>query len=123
MGAVPTMQSHSKGKAMSELGDKQRRFTWMVGQLIQFAYANGYALSFGCARCALPGHHMANSLHYKGLAVDFNLYRRDAAGKWVYLQDTSDHKPLGEFWETIGGDWGGRFEDGNHYSLGHGGAR
>ena len=94
---------------MSEIGDKQRRFVWMAGQLIQFAYANGYALSFGCARCALPGHHIANSLHYKGLAIDLNLYRRDASGQWVYLKDTIDYKPLGEFWETIGGSWGGRF--------------
>ena len=28
---------------------------------------------------------------------------------------TEDHEPLGEWWESIGGVWGGRFNDGNHY--------
>lgn len=30
---------------------------------------------------------------------------------------------IGEYWESIGGAWGGRFNDGNHYSLGHGGRK
>ena len=45
-------------------------------------------------------------------AVDLNLFK---AGKYVAL--TEDHRPLGEWWESQGGAWGGRFEDGNHYSL------
>jgi len=110
---------------MSELGDKQKRFTWMVGRLIDFAYANGFALSFGCAKCVKDGHHMEGSLHYKGLAVDLNLFARGPDGSWIFCEDTGSHKPLGEFWETIGGAWGGRFSapDGNHYSLEHGGVK
>jgi hypothetical protein len=27
------------------------------------------------------------------------------------------------FWESIGGSWGGRFNDGNHYSLEHRGMK
>jgi len=32
------------------LGQKQRKFTRMVSQLIEYAYANGYELTFGDAR-------------------------------------------------------------------------
>jgi hypothetical protein len=67
---------------------------------------------------------IAASLHCDRLAVDLMLFRRDATtGEAVYLPRTVDHKPLGEFWESIGGTWGGRFGDGNHYSLGHGGRK
>lgn len=96
------------------LGEKQRRFAHMVGRLIVWAYEHGYELTFGDAY-ARSGH-MENSLHYCRLAVDLNLF---IDGK--YMTDTDSHKPLGEFWESIGGSWGGRFGDGNHYSLAHGG--
>ncbi len=108
---------------MSELSEKQIRFTHMVGQLIQWAYLNGYGLTVGCARCAKDGHHMANSLHYEGLAIDLNLFTRLPSGSWRYESGTDAHKPLGEFWEAIGGSWGGRFKDGNHYSLEHEGRK
>lgn len=108
------------------LGQKQRRFTAMVARLIQFAYENGYELSFGEAYRtpqqarwnAERGIGIANSLHCDRLAVDFNLFRDG-----VYLTETEDHRPLGEFWESIGGAWGGRFNDGGHYSLAHGGRK
>lgn len=104
---------------MSKLGDKQQRFTRMIADLIIFAYNQGYTLSFGDAyrdpRCPY-GHR--NSLHRSRLAVDFNLFRN---GK--YLKKTEDHRELGEYWESIGGSWGGRFGDGNHYSLAHNGMK
>ncbi len=108
---------------MSELSDKQRQFTWMIGRLIDYAFANGLALRFACARCVHPGHHKANSLHYDGLAVDFNLDRRGPDGLWRWCERSEDHRLLGEFWETIGGSWGGRFNDGNHYSLAYQGRK
>ena len=92
------------------LNPKQIKFTQMVGLLIHFAYQQGYGLTFGDAY-ATTGH-MKNSLHYKKLAVDLNLFKDG-----VYLTKTQDHEPLGLFWESIGGSWGGRFQDGNHYSL------
>lgn len=92
------------------LGKKQRTFTRMIGRLIEFAYDNGYELTFGDAY-AKTGHRKG-SLHYSRLAVDFNLFKDG-----VWLTETKDHKLLGEFWERIGGAWGGRFDDGNHYSL------
>jgi len=95
------------------LREKQSEFVRMIARLIDFATENGYELTFGDA-WAKTGH-VKGSFHYKRLAVDFNLFKDG-----VYLTTTEDHRPLGEFWESIGGTWGGGFthEDGNHYSLG-----
>jgi len=102
------------------LGEKQRVFTLMVAELIRYAYKQGYELTFGDAyrdKRVTYGHE--NSLHRKRLAVDLNLFKD---GK--YLVNTADHEPLGVYWEeTLGGTWGGRFEDGNHYSLEHKGMK
>lgn len=98
------------------LREKQSKFVRMVAELLRFAHDSGYELTFGDAY-ATTGHR-PNSLHYSRLAIDLNLFKN---GK--YLTGTEDHRELGEFWESIGGSWGGRFEDGNHYSLGHGGRR
>ena len=96
------------------LGELQRLFVKNIGKLIQHAYDLGYELSFGDT---YPGKfkHKANSFHNKGLAIDLNLFKDG-----VYLTKTSDHEPLGLFWESLGGSWGGRFSapDGNHYSWG-----
>jgi len=109
------------------LGSKQRRFTKMIGLLIEYAYQNGYELTFGDAYRdprlhgqvgEKKGYGAVASLHKQRLAVDFNLFRD---GK--FLQQTDDHKPLGEYWESLGGSWGGRFNDGNHYSLEHEGRK
>ena len=98
------------------LRKKQSKFVRMVADLIIFAYNNGYELTFGDAY-ATSGHKK-NSNHYIRLAIDLNLFRD---GK--YLDKTEDHLPLGRFWESIGGAWGGRFHDGNHYSLEHEGRK
>ena len=98
------------------LNTKQFKFTRMIALLITRATDLGYELTFGDAY-ATTGH-MTNSLHGKRLAVDFNLFKDG-----VYLTKTSSHLPLGEFWESIGGTWGGRFSDGNHYSLEHNGIK
>ena len=98
------------------LGEKQRKFTRMIADLIIFAYDNGYELTFSEAYRtpeqaklnAKSGTGIKNSLHTQRLAVDFNLFKEG-----VYLTKTTDHQPLGEYWESIGGKWGGRFNDGN----------
>ena len=105
------------------LGDKQRKFTRMIGLLIEYAYQEGYELTVGDAYRDPRVHgdvgekksySSANSNHKQRLAMDFNLFKD---GK--YLTSTEDHRKLGEYWEDIGGSWGGRFHDGNHYSLEH----
>ena len=98
------------------LSEKQQKFTVMVALLILHAEVLGYRLTFGDAyrdpRCPY-GH--PKSLHRKRLAIDLNLFRDGR-----YLKNTEDYRPLGEYWESLGGSWGGRFGDGNHCSLAHG---
>jgi len=102
-----------------KLGDKQRKFTRMIAKLIEFAYEEGYELTFGDAyRYPDCPYGRKTSLHKSRLAVDFNLFKDG-----VYLVTTEAHRPLGEYWESLGGSWGGRFNDGNHYSLAHNGRR
>ena len=101
------------------LREKQSRFAVMAAKLILRADELGYSVTLGDAyrdsRCDY-GH--PNSLHRRRLAIDLNLFRD---GK--FLQLTDDHLPLGMFWESLGGSWGGRFSDGNHYSLEHKGMK
>lgn len=109
------------------LGQKQRKFTRMIAQLIDYAYQNGFELTFGDAYRdprlhgdvgVKKSYSSANSLHKSRLAVDFNLFKNGQ-----YLTTTEAHRSLGEYWESIGGTWGGRWNDGNHYSLEHGGRK
>lgn len=111
------------------LSEKQQLFTVMISSLIQWAGENNYALTFGEAYRtpeqarinAGKGTGISNSLHTQRLAVDFNLFINGE-----YKTHTEDYRPLGEFWESIGGSWGGRFKsnpDGNHFSLEHNGVR
>ncbi len=106
------------------LGDKQRLFTRLVVILMQYAYLMGYEITFGDAYRdprvhgefgTRVGYGQANSFHKKKLAIDLNLFKDGE-----YLSKTSDHEFLGTFWEGMHEDctWGGRFEDGNHYSFG-----
>ena len=98
----------------------------MLAKLITWTEENGYELSLGEAYrppelaelYAKQGKGIKNSLHTQRLAIDLNLFRD---GK--YLSSTSDHEPLGVYWESLGGSWGGRFNDGNHYSLEHEGVK
>lgn len=107
------------------LGEKQRAFTKMIGLLIEKIYSSGYEATFGDAyrdprlhgeMGTKAGYGAANSNHKVRLAVDLNLFKD---GK--YLPNTEDHQKFGEFWESMGGTWGGRFKDGNHYSMEHNG--
>jgi len=94
-------------------GDKRRKFAVMVSKLILFAIGLGYEVALDDGKCRTG--HIKNSFHYIGLAQDINLYKDG-----VYLTKTEDHLPLGNYWESLGGTWGGRWMDGNHYSLGEG---
>ena len=109
------------------LSQKQSRFTLMVAKLIEHAYSLGYTITLGDAyrdprlHGALGvrmGYGNAKSCHKLRLAIDLNL---DKNGK--FWQTSEAHKPLGEWWESQGGTWGGRFNDGNHYSLEHNGVK
>lgn len=101
------------------LRQKQSKFTSMVARLILHAETLGYEVTFGEAyRMPDATHGHPKSLHKSRLAIDLNLFKNGR-----YLRSTKAHEPLGLYWESIGGSWGGRFEDGNHYSLEHQGRK
>lgn len=121
-----SIPSKYKPVPKESLRQKQSRFVLMVAGLIDYAYAQGYELTFGeawrseatAAANAKAGTGISNSLHTSRLAIDLNLFKD---GAW--LTKSEDHKSLGEWWESMGGTWGGRFGDGNHYSLAHDGRK
>lgn len=110
------------------LRQKQSRFALSVALLIQKADELGFDITLGEAWRtpeqakwnAAQGIGTTTSLHIDRLAIDLNLFK---AGK--YLASTEDHRALGEWWERLGADyrWGGRFKDGNHYSISPDGKR
>jgi len=110
------------------LREKQVLFVNLVARLIQFADLCGYELTFGeayrsaeeAARLAALGKGIKKSLHTSRLAIDFNLFRDGR-----YLPGTESHRVIGEWWEQQHHlcRWGGRFGDGNHYSLEHEGRK
>lgn len=113
------------------LREKQSIFVRLAASLILRAYREGYELTFGetyrspeeAARLAALGKGITKSLHTQRLAIDLNLFKD---GK--YLAASEAHRPLGEWWEELSTDdyqccWGGRFGDGNHYSVEHAGRK
>jgi hypothetical protein len=114
-------------KAGETLQQKQWRFIRMLNALVQYAGSIGYELTLGDsyrdprvhgALGTKLGYGHPNSCHKIRLAQDYNLF---LGGKW--MDKTSDYEPMGVFWESIGGTWGGRFADGNHFSLEHNGVK
>ena len=98
-------------------------FSVCVAELVLYVVSQGYeiALDEGMERLTAKdatSDHMKNSLHHSGLAQDLLLYRDG-----VYLTDTEDYTTFGVYWEELGKKkglplaWGGRFKDGNHFSL------
>jgi hypothetical protein len=109
------------------LREKQSRFVRMLANLLEFAHARGYEFTLGDAYRdprlhgeigVKLGYGHPKSAHKYKLAIDLNLFKD---GK--FLTSDKDHEPLGLYWESIGGTWGGRFNDGNHYSLEHEGVK
>lgn len=112
-----------------KLGDKQKKFTSLIPCLILHAHRLGYDVTLGDAyrdprlhgaMGEKKGYGHSRSGHKIRLAIDLNLFKDGE-----YLTSTEDHKELGEFWESLHPlcRWGGRFNDGNHYSLEHDGVK
>lgn len=109
------------------LRQKQSKFSRMVADLIIKAYDLGYEITLGDAyrdprlHGAIgekKGYGHSKSCHKIRLAIDLNLFKD---GK--FLETTAGHQQLGDYWESVGGTWGGRFNDANHYSLEHEGMK
>lgn len=105
---------------------KQELFARLFSILLGFADVTGHQVTIG--ECFRPpetarlyesqGRGVENSLHTLRLACDLNLY---VDGR--YQTDTEAYRVLGEYWESLGGSWGGDFGDGNHFSIEHEGVR
>lgn len=96
---------------------KQRRFSWLVSCLIDWAYKNGYEIVLGEAYRTKEQQSIyvqtgksktMHSKHLKCLAIDISLFKDDK-----YLIETPDYEPLGKYWESLDPEciWGGRFGD------------
>lgn len=116
---------------MLSLREKQSKFVRLIAELIIFAWQNGYEFTFGEAQRSIPeakrlhdlGIGSENSLHIIRLAIDLNLFKNG-----IYKTSTEDYRKLGEFWESLSTAdynccWGGRFNDGNHFSISHEGRK
>lgn len=112
------------------LGEKQELFSVLLESLLTKARHMGYKVRCGMLeRSVTEQQHLiaqgkskikmrdaAKGPHVNKLAIDLNLFKD---GLW--LNRTEDHQALGEWWEEQHPlcRWGGRFSDGNHYSLEH----
>lgn len=135
------------------LRQKQSNFVWMVLDLLQWGKDHGYEFTLaeafrsdeqaeinaigysGRQRVASliesefpdlsekilnngKANGIRHSIHQERLAIDLNVFKD---GQW--LSQTEQLRELGERWESKGGAWGGRFRDGNHFSLEHNGIK
>lgn len=117
------------------LGEKQRLFARLIPRLIDKAHELGFAVTLGDAfrdpKVFGPigvkmGYGHPKSAHKQRLAIDLNLFTDvDGDGDLDYVETTERHRPLGEWWEAQHelARWGGRFNDGNHYSFEDNGIR
>jgi hypothetical protein len=101
------MEQDAKPISSMSLREVQSRFAFMTALLLIKAKSIGLEFTFGESYDDDNIGHMKGSLHYIRLAQDLNLFKD---GKFLS-------------WESIGGSWGGRFNDGNHYSLAYGGKK
>ena len=111
------------------LGDKQELFMELLPSLLNKAFEMGFRLRGGDLfrdprvhgeLGVKMGYGHPSSAHKNKLAIDLNLFRDGR-----FLGGTEDHRQLGEWWEQQHElcRWGGRFNDGNHYSLEHNGVK
>ena len=102
------------------LGELQRQLPPMVAKLIEYAYANGYELTWGDAyrdprvhgvHGETRSYSSAYSNHKLRLAIDLNLF---IGGHYMTSDDA--YGPLHDYWDSLGG--APRIPgDGNHFSL------
>jgi hypothetical protein len=107
---------------MANLSIAQRKFSRYLAQLILWAYDNGYEITMGevyrtkeqAELNAKLKRGIVNSLHRFCLAADLNLFKNG-----MYLTQSEEYRELGEYWKSLDPacNWGGEWNDGNHFSL------
>tara|TARA_R110000782_G_scaffold153599_1_gene246050 strand:+ start:68 stop:406 length:339 start_codon:yes stop_codon:yes gene_type:complete len=104
------------------LGEKQRRFTLMIGKLIIFAYDNGYELTCGdfYRDPRVHGNHgekqgygSSKSVHKLRLAGDLNLFVK---GEYITISTHPAWTVLHDYWRSLGGA-DAVPNDANHFSM------
>lgn len=117
------------------LDEKQELFMRLLPRLLDKAHEMGFRIRggdlFRDPRVhgeigEKKGYGHPRSAHKNKLAIDLNLFKDiDNDGDMDFLEKTEFHRPLGEWWEQQHefARWGGRFSDGNHYSLEHNGVK
>lgn len=101
---------------------QQSAFAKAAAELILKAYEMGYEVTLGDAfrderlhgaMGTKKGYGSPKSFHKLRLAIDLNLFKDGE-----FCARTEDHAALGAWWEAAYPEacWGGRFNDGNHYS-------
>lgn len=101
----------------------QKEFARLLPSLLNKAFELGYEVTLGDAfrdprlhgaMGVKMGYGHPRSAHKLRIAIDLNLFIEGE-----YRSRTEDHRKLGEWWEKQHplARWGGRFDDGNHYSL------
>ncbi len=96
----------------------QSRFVGLLGQLIMWVYQHeGWQFTQGDGLRRDRQGHMPNSLHYIGLAQDFNLF---VNGVWQKVA-SDEWSQIGAYWCSLDDNarWGGNFTsvDLNHFSI------
>ena len=112
-----------------KLGKKQELFARLLPSLFLKAFELGFEIRPGdlFRDPRVHGHFghkksysRSKSCHKLKLAIDLNLMLDNRL-----VKTAEGHRELGEWWEKQHKlcRWGGRFNDGNHYSLTHHGAK
>ena len=98
---------------------KQAKFSGMVGMLLTKTVALRIpvvilemyrSIETQRAYVARGVSKTMNSKHLDGLAVDL-AFIEDIEDDGKINWDAEKYRPLGEYWESLGGRWGGRFGD------------
>lgn len=103
-----------KGKPIKKLSERQMEFSGKLTVFLMWIFTHrNWGVTFG--EVWRPDEmqeiywkqgktKLRYSKHQKRLAVDLNLF----IDGW-YVTSPEAYRPLGEFWESLGGRWGGRF--------------
>lgn len=108
---------------MASLRSTQSEFLRLTARLIDKVFELGYEATWGDAYRdprvhgdlgVRKSYSHPRSAHKVRLAIDLNLFKDGE-----FLEGSEAHRPLGEWWEQQHplARWGGRFDDGNHYSF------
>ena len=97
-----------------KLSQKQQLFARNVGLLLDWVYTHkGWGVTLGEVYRPKVLQYLylwakksqtLRSKHLDRLAIDLNLF---IGGN--YITNPNKYRPLGEFWESLDGHWGGRF--------------